>query len=343
MVAILLIGTGAGVASALLFAAFTSGLIFAVLLYYLAPLPILIAAIGWTHWSGLIAVFVACIAIASYFGAILLVVFIVSVGLPAWWIGYLALLARPTGNPAPDDLEWYPIGRIVAWAALIGTLIVVVWVAGTGGNEQNFRAELRTNFEKVFSTTGGNAPGEATTPKSSGAPAIGVPSKVTVPTSVTVNQVIDFFVIIIPSLVAMTTMLCHLINLWLAGHIARMSGRLKRPWPDLPSIVLPKSLGLVLAASVAASFFPGTIGLLGTVLGTCLLIAFTIVGFAVLHAITRGAGIRTFMLMGAYVAVFILVWPVLLMSLLGLADAVFNFRARAPARPGPPNLPTPRV
>lgn len=340
MVAILLIGTGAGVASALLFAAVTSGSVFAILLYYLAPLPILIAAIGWVHWAGLVAAVVASMAIASVFGTVLLVSFVVSVGLPAWWIGYLALLARPTGEPAPDDLEWYPIGRIVAWAAMIGSLVVAIWFLNFGGDEQSFRAALRTALERLLGA-GTDPSGVTTTPQTSGLPSAGTQPKTTLPTGVNVNQVLDFMVIILPSLAAMLTMLCHLVNLWLAGKIVKISGRLKRPWPDLTAITLPKSIGLLLAAAVAASFLSGTIGLLATVLGTCLLIAFAIIGFAVLHAITRGAAVRPFMLMGAYVAVLILGWPLLLMSLLGLADAIFNFRARTPSRPGPPNLPTP--
>jgi hypothetical protein len=341
MVAILLIGIGAGLAAALLFASVTSGSVFAILLYYLAPLPILIAAIGWTHLAGLVAALVASIAIAAMFGTILFVSFVVSVGLPAWWIGYLALLARPTGQPAPDDLEWYPIGRVVAWSALIGTLVVAVWFLNFGADEQSFRASLRAALERLIGT-GADPSGTATTPQASDAPAPGVQPKTALPSGVDVNRMLDFMVIILPSLAAMLTMLCHLINLWLAGKIVRTSGRLKRPWPDLSAIAMPKATSLALAAAVAASFLSGTVGLLATVLGTCLLIAFAIIGFAVLHAITRGAAIRPFMLMGAYVAVLILGWPLLLMSVLGLADAIFNFRVRATAPPGPPNLPTPR-
>ena len=63
--------------------------------------------------------------------------------------------------------------------------------------------------------------------------------------------------------------------------------------------------------------------------------AYAILGFAVLHAITRGMGSRAFMLGGAYVAVVVFGWPVLAMSLLGLADTAFDIRGRvaAPARP----------
>ena len=55
MMQIILVGLGAGAAAATLFASVVSGSIVAIFLFYLAPLPILIAALGWSHWAGLIA------------------------------------------------------------------------------------------------------------------------------------------------------------------------------------------------------------------------------------------------------------------------------------------------
>ena len=52
MMQIVLVGIGAGAAAALLFASVASGSILATLLFYLAPLPILIAALGWSHLGG---------------------------------------------------------------------------------------------------------------------------------------------------------------------------------------------------------------------------------------------------------------------------------------------------
>ena len=51
MMQILLIGLGAGATAALLFASVTSGVILSVFLFYLAPLPIMIAGLGWSHWG----------------------------------------------------------------------------------------------------------------------------------------------------------------------------------------------------------------------------------------------------------------------------------------------------
>ena len=66
--------------------------------------------------------------------------------------------------------------------------------------------------------------------------------------------------------------------------------------------------------------------------------AYAILGFAVLHAITRGIGSRALVLAGAYAAVIVFGWPILAMSLLGLAETAFNIRGRVASRRGPPTL-----
>ena len=46
MIAIILIGLAAGCASALMFASIISGALISLLLFYLAPLPLMVAALG---------------------------------------------------------------------------------------------------------------------------------------------------------------------------------------------------------------------------------------------------------------------------------------------------------
>ncbi len=64
--------------------------------------------------------------------------------------------------------------------------------------------------------------------------------------------------------------------------------------------------------------------------------AYGMLGFAVLHAITRGMASRIFLLAGVYIAVLVLGWPVLALCLLGLIEAVIDLRARIAATRGPP-------
>jgi hypothetical protein len=302
MIQLVLVGLGAGAAAALLFASVASGSIAAVILFYLAPLPIAIAALGWGHLSGLIAAAVATTVIAILSGIFFIAVPVIAFG--AWWLGYLALLARPAGNGGGGALEWYPVGRLVLWAALLGTLVVAAAVPNFGTDQESLQAALRKTYERILRE-----------------PAL-----------------IDVLVVAVPPAAAVFSTVTNLFNLWLAARIVRISGRLARPWPDLAALSLPPLSAGLLAAAIAGSFLPDLVGVLFGALAASLLMAFAVLGFAVLHSITRGMGSRAIVLAGVYGLTIVFGWPVLAMSLLGLAEIVLNIRGRVARKRGPPSL-----
>ena len=127
-----------------------------------------------------------------------------------------------------------------------------------------------------------------------------------------------------------------LLNLWLAALIVRVSGRLKRPWPAIAQMTFPPFAPTVLAIAVAGTFLPDLIGLASGVFTASLLLAYALLGFAVMHAITIGIGGRHFMLAGLYLTVGLFGWPIVLMALVGLIETMLALRARVPqgaARP----------
>jgi len=319
MVQIFLVGVGAGAAAALLFASVASGSPLAVVLFYLAPLPILIAAMGWSHWAALIAAIVAACGLAAIFGGYFIIAFLIGIGLPAWWLGYLALLARPAA--VPGVMEWYPVGHLVFWAAILGAAIVIAAMLTLGSDLDSFRAALRSGLERMLI-----APPD---PPS-------VPADAT-PRATEPNRLIEVLVAVLPPAAAVLTTVTNVVNLWLAERIVQVSGRLPRPPAQLSSMRFPSYAPAITAVAVAASFIPSIVGVSAGVLSASLLMAYAILGFAVLHMITRGSGSRPFMLGGIYAAVLVFGWPVLIMSLLGLADSAFDFRGRADRRRGPPN------
>jgi hypothetical protein len=312
-----LIGLGAGTCSALLFASALSGSMLSLVLFSLAPLPIMIAALGWSHWTGLAAALIAALASAVAISPFYLVSFLVSVGLPAWWLGYLALLARPAG---PDgELEWYPAGRLVLWAAILGAVVIMAGLSQLGTGEATIRDTLHSIFEQILRAQQSIPAGE---PLSIGGS--------------DPDRLIDLLVSLVPLVAAMLSTLTQFVNLWLAGRIVKLSGRLKRPWPDLAAIRFPPATPIALAAALAASFLPGVIGVAASLPAASLFVAYAALGFAVLHGITRYWQSRAVVLFGVYTAVAFLVWPVLLMSLLGLIDAALDLRGRVAATRGPP-------
>ncbi len=98
------IGIGAGLVSALLFGVVITGSPLAMLLSYLAPLPILIAALGWHHRAGLAAALVGSVTTAAVFRPEAGVAFALGSALPGWGFGYLALLGRPRADAAQRGL-----------------------------------------------------------------------------------------------------------------------------------------------------------------------------------------------------------------------------------------------
>ena len=68
MIQIVIIGIGAGAAAALLFASVTSGSWLSIPLFYLAPLPIMIAGLGWSHWAAMTAALAGALGLGAAFG-----------------------------------------------------------------------------------------------------------------------------------------------------------------------------------------------------------------------------------------------------------------------------------
>src|SRR6201995_2769958 len=95
MIVMFPIALAAGCASALMFASIISGALISLLLLYLAPLPLLVIALGWGPLSATIASAAASFALAAIFGIPYGIGYVISVALPAWWLGHLLLLGRP--------------------------------------------------------------------------------------------------------------------------------------------------------------------------------------------------------------------------------------------------------
>jgi hypothetical protein len=304
MLQVVMVGLGAGAAAALLFASVVSGSIVAVLLFYLAPLPIMIAALGWSHVAGLIAAALATAIIAVLSGAFLIAVPVIAFG--AWWLGYLTLLARTPTNGGGSELEWYPIGRLLLWSSAIGTLIVAAAVPNFGTDQQSLEAALRKTYQRIVRD----------------------------------QAMIDLLVVAVPPAAAVFSTITNALNLWLAARVVKISGRLKRPWPQLSALTLPISAVGALAAAGLGYFLPDLLGILSGAFAASLAMVFAFLGFAVLHAITRGTASRGLLLAGIYAAAILVGWPVAAVALLGLAETVFNIRLRLAQRHPPPSLPT---
>jgi hypothetical protein len=314
-----LIGVGAGAAAALLFASVTSGSYLSVILFYLAPLPLMIAGLGWSPLAALIGGLFGTVVLAGLFGGLFFLGFLAIVGIPSWWLTRLALLARPV--PSGDNtsaLEWYPPGMLVVWSALIGAGLVLIAMPMIGSDAESFQHGMVEILSRMLRSEMAGRPG-------------GIAG------TDNLQRMLNFLALVIPSASAVLATLINLVNLWLAGRIVRFSSRLVRPWPQLSEMTFPVWVSALLAVAIAVTFAGGLIAIAAGVLAASLLIAYAVLGFAVLHEITRGLNSRPFVIGGVYVSVLIFGWPMLLLFLLGLAETGLGVRARfAMKRLGPP-------
>jgi hypothetical protein len=318
MMRLLLIGFGAGVTAALLFATLATGQPYSVGLFYLTPLPILLAAIAWNHIAGAIAALTAALLLGSFLGPWFVLAFMVGIGLPAWLLGYLALLGRSDEN---GNMEWYPPGRLVLAGALIAATATAASIPALGSDIESYRAALKEAFERVL---------RAQTDTPSDRP-------LALPGLQNSQRTLELLTIVMPPVAAVVGMVTSLANLWLAGRIARISGRLSRPWPDLAEMRFPAGAPLLLAAAVAGTFLPGIASVVATLFTATLLVAYALLGFAIAHQVSRRMSARILFLSAMWVAVFLIGWPIAFAVLIGLADSFFDFRARFGA---PPNTGT---
>jgi hypothetical protein len=240
--------------------------------------------------------------------------------LPSWWLARLAWLARPAeaGETASaDGLVWYPLERlffvIVGLGAAIASANLLLQVYMAGGFEP-FIARM-TNAFKFFvqaSMTAGQK----------------------LPNGVSVDDFARFAVTAaLPQTGGFLTLTLAL-NFWLASRISAASSTAKRPWMPLPDhLRLPTAAAIVFAVALGSTLLSGLPRMVGMTVATAFGMGFALQGFATLHALTRGHGLRPILLSLAYsLSILLQGMPLLLMALFGVADTYWNLRGRAAAQ-----------
>jgi hypothetical protein len=255
------------------------------------------------------------------FGLPYCIAFAITVALPAWWLGHLALLGRPLADPAAGNgaapaapqFEWYPAGRILLWISGFAALTTIAAMLTLGSDSETITRSLRSGLMRILGSRDAASSGD-------------------------IERWVAALAIIAPAAATIVAMMTLTLNLWLAGKITATSGRLQRPWPDLKSAELPPMTLVALCVALAFCFIGGLAAMFAQITTTALMMAYGLTGFAVLHTLTLALKSRIFWLCCTYAIVVAFGWPVLAMIALGLADAVFGLRQRY-LRGKPPPLP----
>lgn len=302
-----LLALAAGLISALIFVSAATGPAAArFVFYFVTPLPLYLA--------GLIINPIAC-AIAGICAASIVLVlsnpvvgyaYGLTTALPAFILCQQALRSQIIEG----DRIWFPVGGLVTIAAFFGGAFALFILLLMGGDLETLSSTMR---ELVSNFVKGNMP-----QLPSGEPL----------TEEQITEIADTALKTLPMALGGVSMLGMLLNLWLGGQIANAAGYLKRPWPDLSALELPAGTSVALVIVTALTFVGGMIGLVASGLAGALFLAFAIVGLASTHALSRGAPWRPFGLWAVYLSLIFATLPMLVvLSLVGLAETVFRFRA----------------
>lgn len=286
-------------------------------------LPGFVAVLGWGERAAWIATGLAAALIGLLLGALGTLSYAAAYGLPVVVLGRLALMSRqaPAGSGA-SGIEWYPTGRLLAVATLLACLYSAIAVMLVAAQHQDFGAAVKAFLEaNVFPQFD-----EATQSE------LDAETRTRI-----VATVADW----LPGMLAAGWLALTLLSLYLAGRLLKRSGRLLRAWPDLALTDPPQFLPMTFAASLAGAFLlSGTAQLVAKAAAAAHMLAYLLVGLAVLHHLTRGSSMRGLLLGSAYAALFALgPVPAIAFVILGLVDAMFHLRRRQSAPPGPPAPP----
>lgn len=345
---------GSGLAAALLFlAARQQGAFAALMLASLAPLPIMIATLGFGHLTGLGSAIAAAVTITALVTAantavfsikILAaagldgVIFALGLSLPAWGLAWLAAsgephvylpwlqrlpglgqMLPPSSDPALKQTAHirYPFGDILlsvaAVAVFVVTIMMLIWVA-RHGSYAAASASATARIEPMII--------EMLGPRD-------------LPKSLDLATLAELVIKIMPAIGACLITFALAANLWIAGRVVELSHRLVYPWPDIPhDLRVPRVAAVLFAVCCGLAFLNGLPGAIARTAAAALGILFVLQGLAVVHDLTRGMRFRTSLLCGLYLAIgFLMPWPLVIFAVIGLIEAGLCLRDRKPAAP----------
>ena len=317
MNALLLRGIGAGLISATLFLAAANGGLLGVLLFYIAPLPLFLAGLS----TGYIAALIGTLSGGAMLGALSGIngglMFAAMCGIAPIILCRWGLLSREfereTGTPS---VEWYPVGYLVCWVSGLACVAVILAALVMMGNDGGLYGWIQNFLSEAFRDQ-----------------LVQMLQQVESPLSA--DDAIAAMARNVPFVMGLIWILTALLNGVLAQAILVKSGQSIRPKTSYSNWFLPRELNLGLAIALTGALFDGTIGLIGFSIGMLLLLPYFLLGLAVIHVISRRFQGREFMLASLYLVLLLLMWPALLIILVGLTEQWTDLRNRWATPSGP--------
>jgi hypothetical protein len=308
----ILIGLVAGLAAALLFVALFGGTPLAVPLFILTGVPIAIAGLGWGIVPSLAAAAAGAAIVFARTDITGAGVFAALFAVPVTWTTAAVVLPRPEAWGG----GWRPLGDVLTHAAAAMALAVVAVGLIIGYDPPALTTDITAALvDLAASANTGAGP---------------------LPTTADLQPLVAINVLLMPASVAIIGLAVVVLDVYLAARSVRLSGGLKRPEENLSSVAVPVGVPAGFVVATGLAFVPGTFGHVAEAVAGALGGAIAMIGLAVIHAVTRGISGRIAILSTIYALLVPLSGVVVLvLALIGLAESVFNIRARRPRPRGP--------
>ncbi len=314
----------AGLAAAAMSASIIAPSAISFFLYYLSPVPLFMAGLGWGPLAAGVGGLFGAVVIAVMLGAMPALYFALSCAVAPFVLSRLALINRPAdtsgggeGEASDAGLEWYPEGRLVLWCAGLTIGLVLAGVLAIGTDAESFRTAVAQYVNTAFELLAKQMP------------------------DVDKKQLDDMaaaFVVLLPPGAATVWFLVTLFNMWAGSRLLKFANQSLRPWAPFHKLRFPRTAVPALGISVVLAFMPGMIGLAGTVAAAVFLTAFTLLGLAVVHGLTLNSPARPFMLAALYMLLAVMGWVLVLpLCGLGVMDMFLRLRQRGAGSPANDN------
>lgn len=298
----LIVALGLGATSALALYTLRTGSYGAVILAYLAPLPLFYAGLTLGVSHAAVATVIAGLGVLAL-SPTAVPSFLISTALPVLILTHHALLRR---TRADGEVEWYPPGRLLAWLSgltVAGFLGAVAWTIDQDGGLPGFIAPLLMRTMTILPPLTSD--------------------------SISSPELVEVMAQIMPAVFGVVWFIVTLANGVLAQGLALRTGRNIRPGTALGRLTLPNSLGVALGLSaVAGALLEGYSSYVATTVAVILAAPFFLQGLAVVHALVERVAARGLILAGFYLLLVLSGVMALPITALGVVEQWIGLRGR---------------
>ena len=292
---------GGGVLSGLLFLSTLAGPTL-IMLQYLSQLPLFAVGLGLGLGPVIIASVVASAIPLAVDGPRGLI-FVFAHAIPVVVLVRQALLNREGANGVA---EWYPPGPMLVFLGAYAAVAVVLASLLLSGHDGGMAGAVVELFEQTLEALNGE------------------------PLDQVSREAVAAYAFVLPAMIGVSWLIMVAVNGVLAQSLLVNFGRARRPTPAFATLRLPDWPAYAVGGAAVLWLIagPGNIGFAAAAVLIVMLAPFFIQGLAVVHVAVRRIPARLIILIFFYMFLLFLLWPMIAVAVLGLAEQWLGIRRR---------------